>query len=389
MAAIIVFSPAARGAVRIWAYAPLLSISFLLIFLWLFRLANVGEKKPFQSTGLEKPITIFIILAALSLLFSRYKHDSFFAFLMILSYIGIYYLVANEFDHPMRRRLIWVVVFVGTGLSLYGILQYFGLVDNSWWFPKEFLSATYVNHNHFAGYLELAIPVTIALVFKKRALYLLLPGLVIMSMAFILTQSRGAWFSLLLSFFVMAAIFVNKIRVNKKIIIMLFFIVIIAASFFYFGKDIISERLDSITEAEKTDTSAQTRFLIWRGTADLILHNPLVGCGIGDFVWAFPRFRPEGLNVQANFAHNDYLQAAAEIGVLAPLVMIWIFWTIVASVIKRDKIDPIKIGCAAGILSLSLHGVVDFNFHIPANMLLFTVYAAILMSASRKPEERR
>jgi len=41
------------------------------------------------------------------------------------------------------------------------------------------------------------------------------------------------------------------------------------------------------------------------------------------------------------------------------------------------------LGCAIGVLSMALHGLVDFNFHIPANMILFTIYAAIIMAEGK------
>ena len=131
------------------------------------------------------------------------------------------------------------------------------------------------------------------------------------------------------------------------------------------------------------ETSFQTRLKIWQGTVDMIRSYPLTGVGIGDFIWAFPRFRPEGLNVQANAAHNDYLQIAAETGIAGLLAMTWLLVTLIGSAVRNSYEEPVKIGCVIGLLSLSLHGLVDFNFHIPANMLLFTVCAAIASSASQ------
>ena len=64
-------------------------------------------------------------------------------------------------------------------------------------------------------------------------------------------------------------------------------------------------------------------------------------------------------------------------------IMLWIFAIVIKRGIKKAGVDPIKFGCAIGILSLSLHGLVDFNFHIPANMILFTLCAAIVMGKSK------
>jgi hypothetical protein len=39
---------------------------------------------------------------------------------------------------------------------------------------------------------------------------------------------------------------------------------------------------------------------------------------------------------------------------------------------------------AIGVFSLVLHGLTDFNFHIPANMLLFSVYAGLIMAPAKE-----
>ena len=61
------------------------------------------------------------------------------------------------------------------------------------------------------------------------------------------------------------------------------------------------------------------------------------GTGIGTFIWAFSAYRPEGLQAQANFAHNDYLHMASEMGV-ASLVFLrdGRFVTIVSGMLDWD-----------------------------------------------------
>lgn len=391
LAALLVFSPIARGTVRIWSMTLLLLIELSLVFVWLWK-ANNSEKYTFRKTALSVPIMIFAVLALISFIFSIYRHDSFYALLRLFGYIGIYYLVVNEFDHKMRQRLEILVICAGTGISLYGLLQYFGLFNHDWWEPQKFLAATYVNHNHFAGYLELVIPLTVGMLLgtwnKKQASELILiPALAVMLAAFILSQSRGAWFSLAMSFLIMIIIFARQKRLNVQVVFTIFMILLLVFSFLYFGRDIIYSRIDSISIMKGEESSANTRLKIWQGTVEMIRANPLTGVGIGDFIWGFPRFRPEGLNVQANFAHNDYLETASEMGMPALFVMIWLLAVIVIIGLKKSNSDPVKIGCIIGLLSLSLHGLVDFNFHIPANMLLFTIYAAIVTSTSRSNDE--
>jgi hypothetical protein len=81
----------------------------------------------------------------------------------------------------------------------------------------------------------------------------------------------------------------------------------------------------------------------------------------------------------------------AEMGVLALPLMIWMIGTVITAGFRGEEgkgagqsnafglINGILLGCAVGILSLALHGLVDFNFHITANILLVACFAGLIM----------
>jgi O-antigen ligase len=385
IAAILIFSPIARGATRIWAITPVLLVEFTLVFLWLFRCNNKGER--LERTALDKPIFAFALLAIISFAFSIYKHDSFFALLRLSGYVGIYYLVVNNFDRLMRRRLLGLVIFIGAGLSVYGFLQYFGDLDHSWWAPKEFLAASYVNHNHFAGYLELVIPVAIGMLLSRRMRSLsyrliIAAALIIMLTVFIFAQSRGGWISLAISLLIMNGVLIKQGRLNKKSLFTFLFILGLIFSFFYFNREEVSQRIGTVTDT--SDASLQTRLQIWQAALKITRDNPLIGTGIGTFDYSFYQYRPEGFDARAVYADNEYLQMAAEMGILAPLIMFWMFTSVISTGLKKRHFSPRSLGCVIGVLSLVLHGLTDFNFHIPANMLLFSVYVGLIMAPARE-----
>jgi len=400
IAAILIFSPVARGAVQIWSVAPTELAVLILVFLWLWKADKNNE--PFRKTKIDLPIWLFVILAAISTIFSIYKNASFLEMLRLMLYVGVFYLVVNNFDRWMNYRLITTIIIIGTAMSTLGLAQYFLELDHSWWKPENFLASTYVNHNHFAGYLEMAIPLAIAVAlglkrekivsaikFWSLRLGLVL-AIVIMSTAFLLAQSRGAWISLTISLMIMNIVLIKK-KVLPKIAFYIFiFFIFIAVAYMASGTDDVSQRLRSV-EQINNESFLVGREKIWQGSIEMIKANPLIGTGIGTFEWGFSRYRPEGLNVRANFAHNDYLNMMAEMGLLALPLMLWMIFSIISAGFKwQDKsktensksnfglLEAVVLGSAIGILSLSLHGLVDFNFHIPANMLTLSVLAGII-----------
>ena len=382
IAAVLIFSPIARGAVRPWSITPVLLVLYAMIFLWLMRVVN--RKTPLGQPPFL-PILLFAILAMSSFAFSIYKHDSFYALLRLFAYIGLYYIVVREFDHTARRRIIWLVIAIGGGISVYGLLQYFGVFSHSWWIPKRFLAATYVNHNHFAGYLELVIPVAAAVLTARSveksilSRVALIAALVPMLAAFALTQSRGAWVSLGCSLLIMLLVMVWKAKSRPRVMVILVLAIVAAVSLVYFAGDMMSSRVATITSASEGEDVSGGRFKIWQGAIGMIKERPLTGVGIGDFDHGFYRYRPLGFNGRAVYAHNDYLHMAAEMGVFAPLLMIWLFIIVIREGFRKRDRSPYAFGCAIGVMSLALHGTVDFNFHIPANMILFTLWMGIVI----------
>ncbi|MGA2775293.1 MAG: O-antigen ligase family protein [Candidatus Omnitrophota bacterium] len=384
--ALLIFTPLARGTVKIWSQAPFLLISYSLIFLWLKSDLKSSTDNAY-SFSVSLAIALFGLLAVLSFIFSIYKHDSLLALLRLFSYIGIFYLLIKSFSGDMFRKLLGMVVIIGTVLSLYSIFQYLDFFEHSWWIPSQFPAASYVNHNHFAGYLELTIPLTLGFIFShlaesKPKKIILTLAISIQAAAFILTQSRGGWLSLLIALLIMGVVLIKNKELKVKYFIISIILLALLFGFITFNEKEVLQRVGTMGSAvfkpQGLELSLEGRNKIWEGALGMIKDKPLLGVGIGDFDAGFYRFCPEGFAMRAVYAHNDYLQMAAEMGLLAPLLMLLIFATIISAGIRQGE-HPLLLGCAIGVLSLALHGFVDFNFHIPANMLLFSVCAAYVM----------
>lgn len=378
---LITAAPFLRGAVWAWTIYAGIAIIGLLLFIWLWKLNNHNNYN-FIHTPLDIPLFIFIIIAIISFSFSIYKYNSFYSLFRLIACVGIFYLIVNNYDYLMMLRTLNIVIYVGIILSIYGLLQYYNILPHPWWDKKYFLSSTYVNHSHFAGFLELVIPVTIGVmlqrnknIFKKIFLFI---GLLIMLSAFIFTQSRGAWISFIITLPIMYIVFLKRKMINKKTFLISCTVLILIICFLSIYSPLVRKRVDTF---RTEDNSFQTRIKIWQGTYNMIKDKPITGVGIGNFSWRFPQERPKGLNYKAYFAHSDYLQLAAEMGIPAFIIIVWLLSIVVYKGLTNNNYPEI-IGCTTGVLCLSLHGSIDFNFHIPANMLLFIVYIAFILKSN-------
>ena len=389
---ILILAPIARGAVRIWAYGPIYILTLLMLIFWIFNRAKEKEIR-IRRTPIDIPILLFALISIISIINSKYIYGSIMEIIKFAILALIFYIVINFITGMKQiKRTLDIILMVGSGIALFGILQYLGIIDKSWWYNPRFLSATYVNHNHFAGLMELVIPISVGMILSekdagKRSLYIY--SFLILCVAFLLSMSRGAWFSLSLSMLFMFVIIYRKGK--SRFIFCITVLLIMVLGIFVFNAIDIELLLTRVSSYRELDFSG--RIEIWKGTAGLIKDNLLLGVGPGMFVHNFPKYRPLGISRLINYAHNDYLQVASEMGVLVLTIMVYIIYRVIKKGLKTHNIAKrsfkkwTSLALATGVLSLSLHALGDFNFYIPANAILFTVFCALILNVSSRREK--
>jgi O-antigen ligase len=322
--------------------------------------------------------------------------------------------VNNIKDKGQIKRIVILVVIVGTSLAIYGLYNYFNGIEKIYTLDKKhylgMLTSTYVNHNHIGGYFELAIPLAIGLMLAKERLLrrgkiskissvtfgslLPLAAAVTMIIALVFTYSRGAWIGFLGSMIVLGIIiaFCLKIlrswsRPKKWGILAVIALIIISAAMFM-PQD-IKQRATTLLEfkeGEFEDMSIQGRLIVNRNTLEMIKDYPILGSGPGTFNILYPKYRDPRLRTFMNATHNDYLQYAEEMGLFGIgsfILLLVLFFKKNLNLIKnlQDKyLQGLTIGFLVSISAIAIHGLVDFNLQIPANALLFWIILALSSS---------
>jgi O-antigen ligase len=138
--------------------------------------------------------------------------------------------------------------------------------------------------------------------------------------------------------------------------------------------------------ASGDELTADTRAQLWRDTAPLIRDYAATGCGLGTYESCFLKYKTVAPMNTADFAHNDYLQVLAEMGVLGFAAGLVFIFRILAgsgrSVVYAQTVDGRyrAIACVASFTAILLHSLVDFNMYIQANAMLFAWIAGIAAS---------
>ena len=389
---ILIFAPLLRGAVMPQVFIPIYIVVLTALLLGIFKVFS-SKEVIVRRTSLDIPLLFMLIVYAAAMINSRYVYGSIMELARLMILAGIFYTVINFVREEQDIKKILNLVLISAGLiALAGIMQYMGAVNKSWWDNSRFLSAAFVNHNHFAGYMELAIPLSIGMVLlerdlAKKAFYAYI--FLILTTAFLLSMSRGGWLSLSISLAFMAVVIFKRGR--TRLIILMTVLFLATLTIFVFNTVDLSLLFRRISSYRELDFSG--RLEIWKGTLDMIKGHPFLGAGPGTFIYNFPRYRPAGLNMLINYSHNDYLQVASETGIAGLGAMVFIIWGIVKKGLNTHYTakTPFKvwvsISIVTGILAMAIHGIGDFNFYIPSNAILFTVFSALIFNINSVKEK--
>ena len=209
---------------------------------------------------------------------------------------------------------------------------------------------------------------------------LILPalGLLLIAATLFATESRGAiltWL-LLMPFALWAGFRATR---NKRAVLAVLAIALVG----YLGAaNLLGLSIGHRTLDLKEDVSTSARLLLWKSAAEIAKDHPLAGTGWGTFAAQYPAYRDPRENTTAGvYAHNDYVQLAAEGGIPALMLMLGILAGLLLQ-LKRSvafKENPHALeatGLLLGSLALFIHAGVNFIFYFAFMNILAGLFAA-------------
>jgi O-antigen ligase len=328
--------------------------------------------------------------------------------LRLLASLAVFYVALFVSRRAASLRVL-VLGLVALGLfeALYGLVQYTSGWQQIFSYKKVFYlaqaSGTYINPNHFAGLLEMIVPLPLALALERlerlgrgphsraryhsptsegvAALVFFLFSALLLLAAILFSRSRAGLACASVTLAALAAWV--KVGWQRSTAALATAWVLAGSLLFglWLGLGPVVSRYGELGR------DSQGRIGVWRDTLALVRMHPVLGWGPGTFADAFPRVQSVLLNRTVDHAHNDYLEFAAEWGTLGAVLLFGtVFWVLARAAysclhLRYRENRFVQLGCCAGAWALLLHSTVDFNLQIPGNTLVFAALLGMAYAA--------
>jgi len=315
------------------------------------------------------------------------------------------------------RAIARAITAVGVAAAITGIVQqplYSGRIYGLWT-PMDGGSpyGPFVNKNHFAGWMLMALPVALGLLIGSIAraardvrrswrdrliwlssadashLVLYAGSAMVMALALVLTMSRSGVAAFAVSIAITGAFVARRRRIGSGATMALtylaFLIIVVVA---WAGADVIASRF---SETEWSELNARRG--AWTDALDIRARFPLAGTGLNTYGTATVVYQQHDRSRRYTEAHNDYLQLAAEGGWLL-MVPAFLSAVVFVLAVRRRLADEtsvtaywLRVGAITGIAAIGLQETVEFSLQMPGNAVLFAALCGIALH--KAPPRRR
>ncbi len=386
---LLIFAVLAFGAVDEWSTFVLEAGAAVLFLVWAGKQVASRQVK-ISRNPLHLPALLFfgLILAQIALRRSAYGYDTEYEALQYISY-GIVLLLGAECvrEEEARKIFAFVMICFGAGYAFFALVQELTGNGKIFWihsphFHGGSIYGSYVNHDHYAGLMEMLVPLpfvaSMGHLLKGGQRVLVAFCAALMASTIFLSGSRGGMLAFVLEMVMFAALTLGKKRSPRIALGLTAVCVFILALLIFLGKGQVLGRLG--------DLSPGIRLNITKDSLRMFSQRPILGWGLGTFPTVYPSFRSFYTNLFVNEAHNDYAQLLVETGLLGFALMLWFVTCLYRHGLPTSRRwefkwdGAVSLAALLGCTGILFHSFVDFNLQIPANAAIFYLLCGLAAS---------
>jgi len=436
----------AFGAVYPWAYWP------LIVALGMVTLASLGIRSERTSAPVPKGLAIafaaflaagllqvvplpFSVLAAVSPESVNAISQLYLGFFAAperlhavsiapeLTWVGLALFASNAllvlacvrlFSLIGARRSAEGLAMLGVAVALTGIVQsrlYNGKIYGFWTtYEGGNPFGPFVNRNHFAGWMLMVLPLTLGVLSAGMArglrgvkpnwhdrmlwmassdaskLILLIAASIVMALSLVMTMSRSGILALGVVVVVTGAFAARRQAGSRRIVAVAYLLVLVIGITSWVGTNVIATRF-----RQSSWTEFAARQGAWTDARDVALKFPVAGTGLNTYDVAMLLYQRHDRARHYSQAHNDFLEVAAEGGLLLTVPAAACLLCLVAGIRRRFQEETsestywLRVGAVVALAAIGLQELVDFSLQMPGNAALFAVLCGIALHKTPRP----
>ena len=336
---------------------------------------------------------IYLLIVALTVVKSDYPAESLRGVFRVLRCTLMSLLAVYLVDDEKKFKKIFYV-FAGSAcvIAIDALVQGFSgkeflLHRKMTPYTEEIMRITGPFHhaNDFAAYLSMTVFLFIGMVpyalwsGQKKPVGWFFTGAFLLVSCLLWTYSRGAWVAVAAVYALMAVL--------KRSRVLLLTLLVAAVLIFVFSSDSLKGRALSLGDSR--NGTVIERHILWDEALRMMHERPWLGYGINTYAKVVPHFKSKDVYTDNQYAHNGYLQIAAETGWLglgAFLSMIAaFFFEAFRTHLKREEafLSSAALSISFGILSFLIHSATDTNLQSLRLVSLFWLAMGMVMAASK------
>jgi len=325
--------------------------------LWFFR-QTMADSRSILKVPFLWPVLLFILWSFLSLIWAYNRYEALIPAMHWTASAVMGFLVLVNFRSDRHRRHLLTAIVISGGLTaMLGIVQHLFQ-----WSPVPQVAApaaVFANKNMAMHFIVLCFPLSIGMFFtarQKPLIWLTALFSALMIVYAIYAQTRAAWVAISVEILVLAALmfrdvsFAGDTRTGSRqktpaavtgAVLLCILIHLGPGGFRWAFSDLKSHTAAISNPTAPADTapllysSTAQRLDIWRNTLEMIKDHFLTGVGLGNHKVYYPLYHRRavvektfGEAAQLRNVHNDFIQVAAELGVIGMAMLAWLAWIV-------------------------------------------------------------
>ena len=409
--AILVFATMAFAGVGSVEFLVILALTIAVLALWSLRLW-VSPKPQFLCPPIVWPVLVFAVYAIGRYLTCDIEYVGRWELVRVLVFTFLFLAILNNTYHQDTVVILsFILIFLGMAASSYAVAQYFTHSTHIWWVESSEpgrASGPFFSADHFCGYLEMLLPMTIALILVGRIepITRILLGYCFVAMlaGITVTFSRAGWVASAMGVLLVLLILLGH-RHHRKFAGLTLLLLAVGGTLFV--TSFLSRSMTFMQRMVNPETGVNfdifIRVKVWQAAIRMWLDHFWWGAGPGHFNELFNEYRSPAVQMRAGWVHSDYLNVLTDWGMVGGLLvvaaLVVVAWGVAQTWrrVRRSENDfgsglsnrfACFLGLLGGLVAMMVHSLVDFNMHVPADALLALTLLALLSSNLRFATER-